>query len=325
MKQKYLLLKGILSLALVFVVLTGCPTEDDSGSSGGGGDAPGGVTVTPDNQRLIVSWTAVSGATGYRVVWGMNITAPPATLTNQNSIEVNAATTTYTITGLTNGNSYSVWAAAKKADNTTYSGYSGIQTATPNASTQAPGKPNVTVTATDSGQLKIDWAAVQYASNYTVRLNTANDIATATTVLANTANLTYTTTAANLSPPTLAYYVWVTATNATPGASGPTHSDPMPGTILDAPLDDTAVEGIWRSSGGATYTFTKGGTNSVVFKEDGSATKGEGTFGYNKPNLTLTITPTGGYAAPPGNMWGNTPVTVSGKTFVVNGVTYTKQ
>ena len=47
MKQKHLMLKGILGLVLVFVVLTGCPTDSDSGSNngGGGGGAPGGVTV----------------------------------------------------------------------------------------------------------------------------------------------------------------------------------------------------------------------------------------------------------------------------------------
>jgi hypothetical protein len=319
MKQKYLLLKGVLGLALVFVMLTGCPTDGDSGSNNSGGGAPENVTVAPDNQRLIVSWNAVTGAAGYRVVWGMNITEPPAALTNQNSNEVNGTTITYTIANLQNGNSYSVWVAAKKADNT-YSDYSGIKTATPNPSTQAPAKPVVTVTPTDDGQLKIDWQAVQYANNYTVRLGTTNDIASAAAVQ-NTQNLTYTTTAQNLSLPALNYYVWVTAINTTAGAGGPTHSDPVQGTILDAPLDSTAVIGTWTSSGGATYVFS--GTNSVVFKEDGSATKGEGTFTYNKPNLTLNLTASGGYQGP--NDWNNGNVTVSGKTFTINNVTYTKQ
>jgi hypothetical protein len=323
MKQKHLILKGVLGLALVFVVLTGCPTDSDSNSNnnGGGGNVPEGVTVAPDNQRLIVSWNAVSGATGYRVAWGMNITEPPATLTNQNSSEVNGITTTYTIPNLQNGNSYSVWVAAKKADHN-YSSYSGMKTATPNPSTQSPGKPLVTVTATDNGQLKIDWQAAQYANQYTVRLGTTIDPMYAEIVLEETRNLTYTTTADDLSPPVLIYYVWVTAINTTQGADTPTSSDRVQGTILDAPLDSTALIGTWTSNGGATYTFS--GTNSVVFKEDGSATKGEGTFEYDKPRITLNITASGGYQAPA--VWnGDEELTVNGKTFTINNITYTKQ
>ena len=251
----------------------------------------------------------------------MNITEPPATLTNQNSGDINGTTTTYTITGLTNGNSYSVWVAAKKADNTTYSGYSGMKTATPNQSTAAPGKPVVTVTPTDDGQLRIDWGAVQYASSYTVHVGATNDIASATSVAQNLTALTYTASRPQ-GVTSLTFYVWVSAINTTQGANNATtHSEPEAGTILDAPIDSTAVIGTWRSSGGATYTFS--GTNNVVFKEDGSTTKGEGTFGYNKPSLTLNITASGGYQAP--NAWNNGQVTVNGKTFTISNITYTKQ
>ena len=65
-----------------------------------------GVTVVPGNAQLVVTWTAVSTATGYTVQWmssgqGYNIGDRQATVTP-------GSTTRYTIPGLTNGTEYTV-------------------------------------------------------------------------------------------------------------------------------------------------------------------------------------------------------------------------
>ena len=65
-----------------------------------------GVGVVPGNAQLVVTWTAVSTATGYTVQWmssgqGYNIGDRQATVTS-------GSTTRYTIPGLTNGTEYTV-------------------------------------------------------------------------------------------------------------------------------------------------------------------------------------------------------------------------
>jgi uncharacterized protein with FMN-binding domain len=61
--------------------------------------APTGLAVTPGNATNALSWTAVTGATGYRVY--------------RNGTQVGTpSTTTYSDTGLTNGTSYSYYVVA---------------------------------------------------------------------------------------------------------------------------------------------------------------------------------------------------------------------
>ena len=65
-----------------------------------------GVGVVPGNARLVVTWTAVSTATGYKVQWtsggqGYNTGDRQATVTT-------GSTTSYTIPSLTNGTEYTV-------------------------------------------------------------------------------------------------------------------------------------------------------------------------------------------------------------------------
>ena len=65
-----------------------------------------GVSVTPGNAQLVVTWTAVSTATGYTVQWtssgqGYNSGDRQATVTS-------GSTTSHTITGLANGTAYTV-------------------------------------------------------------------------------------------------------------------------------------------------------------------------------------------------------------------------
>ena len=70
-----------------------------------------GVTVDAGNARLVVNWTAVGNATGYTVQWK---SGSQNYNTNRQATVTSGATTSYTITGLTNGTAYTVQVIATR-------------------------------------------------------------------------------------------------------------------------------------------------------------------------------------------------------------------
>ena len=75
-----------------------------------------GVTVASGNARLLVNWTEVSNATGYKVQWKSG-TESYNTGTRQATI-TSGSTTSHTITGLTNDTEYTVRVIATRTDAT---------------------------------------------------------------------------------------------------------------------------------------------------------------------------------------------------------------
>ena len=65
--------------------------------------APTGVTATPGNGQVTISWTAVSGATSYNLYWAL---APGVTPLSIGVTKITGATSPYILTGLTNGTVY---------------------------------------------------------------------------------------------------------------------------------------------------------------------------------------------------------------------------
>ena len=129
-----------------------------------------GVGVVPGNAQLVVTWTAVSTATGYTVQWmsggqGYNTGDRQATVTP-------GSTTRYTIPSLTNGTEYTVRVIATRtgADD---GPPSDEMTGTP----RVPPPPPVTDLAQVMGvgvvpgnaQLVVTWTAVDNATGYTVQ------------------------------------------------------------------------------------------------------------------------------------------------------------
>ena len=149
-----------------------------------------GVGVAPGNAQLVVTWTAVSTATGYKVQWtsggqGYNTGDRQATVTS-------GSTTRYTIPSLTNGTEYTVRVIATRtgADD---GPPSDEMTGTPRV---PPPPPPVTNLAQVLGvgvvpgnaQLVVTWTAVSTATGYTVQwtsggqgYNTGDRQATVTT------------------------------------------------------------------------------------------------------------------------------------------------
>ena len=132
-----------------------------------------GVGVVPGNAQLVVTWTAVSTATGYTVQWmssgqGYNIGDRQATVTT-------GSTTRYTIPSLTNGTEYTVRVIATRTgadDGPPSDEMTGTPTVPP-----PPPPPPVTDLAQVLGvgvvpgnaQLVVTWTAVSTATGYTVQ------------------------------------------------------------------------------------------------------------------------------------------------------------
>jgi hypothetical protein len=123
----------IASVAKTISYWTGSEYVTLGGSSSGGGgvtpDAPTGLTGTAGDSQISLSWTAPavvgsSAITGYSVEYTPSGGSPTAVNTGSTS-------TSYTLTGLTNGTAYTVRAAAKNAAGTgTYTAASSAITPT---------------------------------------------------------------------------------------------------------------------------------------------------------------------------------------------------
>ena len=131
-----------------------------------------GVGVVPGNAQLVVTWTAVSTATGYTVQWisggqGYNIGDRQATVTS-------GSTTRYTIPSLTNGTEYTVRVIATRtgADD-------GLPSDEMTGTPRVPPPPPPPVTDLEqvmgvgvvpgNAQLVVTWTAVDNATGYTVQ------------------------------------------------------------------------------------------------------------------------------------------------------------
>ena len=126
-----------------------------------------GVSVTAGTEKteqLSVSWSTVTGASGYKVQWKSR--AQSFSSSRQNTVS-GESTTSSTITGLTDITAYTVQVRATKtnADDGTWSG---TATGTPNA--PLPGQvTGVALTTPAASQINVSWSAVSEATGYKVQ------------------------------------------------------------------------------------------------------------------------------------------------------------
>src|SRR5207247_1243344 len=125
--------------------------------------APGNLTATAGNAQVTLSWTAVSGATGYNVKRSTSSGGPYTT------VGPNVTPTSFTDSGLTNSTTYYYVVTALTAGGESVN--SAQVSATPVA---APGAPsNLTATA-GNAQVALSWTAVSGATGYNVKPSTSS-------------------------------------------------------------------------------------------------------------------------------------------------------
>ena len=245
--------------------------------------APTGITVTPSNQTLAVSWTApaTGGAdiTGYTVTADNGIDTPSACTTD-------GTTTTCDITGLTNGSAYSVSVSATNAMGTTPS--AGSVTGTPATTPDAPRSLSVAV---GNGSLTVTWSAPTFnggatISAYTVTADNGVDTPSTCTVTdgSNACTLTGLTNGSD-------YSITVTATNAQGEGSATEAVTATPATVSDAPTAVEAISGDSMITVNWTAPADTGGADITRY----TATAYAPGYGYSSCNdvtgaLTCDIT-----------------------------------
>ncbi|MHB8910895.1 MAG: fibronectin type III domain-containing protein [Syntrophales bacterium] len=130
-----------------------------------------GVTATPGNGQVTISWTAVSGATSYNIYWSTTSGVTPA-----NGTKIANATSPYVQSGLTNGVTYYYIVTA--ADNAGESTPSPEVSAMPSV-TPAPAAPTDVTATPGNGQVTIAWTAVSGATSYNIYWSTTSGVAPA--------------------------------------------------------------------------------------------------------------------------------------------------
>ena len=246
------------------------------------------TTSSPGNAAVTLAWTAPS-TTG-----GAPITGYVVLRTGTKVATVVATTTTYKVTGLTNGTSYSFTVEAVNAigDSTA----SNAKTATPEPT--APGQPTHVSATPGNGQATVTWTAAStngspitlYEVTSSPRASTCTSTTTSCTVtnLTNGTSYTFTVTATNAigtgpaSSPSNAVTpsgapgrpanVSATAGNAAATVTwtaAPTNGSPITGyTVTSSPGGKTCTSSstsctVTGLTNGTSYTFTVTATNAI--------------------------------------------------------------
>jgi len=150
---------------LVCVLLAGCA----GGYGGGGGNqnapaTPTGLTATPGNAQVSLTWNASSSATGYYV--------KRSTTSGSEAQIATVSATSYTDTGLTNATTYYYEVSAYNSYG--QSANSNEVSATPTAPLTAPAAPTGLQATPSDTQVSLTWNASSGATSYHVKRSTTN-------------------------------------------------------------------------------------------------------------------------------------------------------
>ncbi|MBV9285051.1 MAG: fibronectin type III domain-containing protein, partial [Acidimicrobiia bacterium] len=276
---------------------------DDVALTGTGATAPGtptAVSATAGNGQATVSWTAPPD--GGSTIRSYTIT-PYAGGVAQPSTTINGSppATTATITGLTNGTTYTFTVTATNGIGTG-SASSPSNAVTPSAPT-VPGTPTNVTAAPGNGQATVSWTAPSDGGS-TIRSYTIIPYAGGVAQPSTTINGSPPATTATITGLTngTTYTFTVTATNGIgTGLASSASNTVTPAAAPGAPTGVTAVAG----NGQATVSWTA-------------------PFDGGSPINSYTITPyVGSTAQPSTTITGSPPATTATVTGLTNGTSYT--
>lgn len=215
-------------LLLAFALfLSGC--GDGGGPSGGSGKpaTPKGVTVTPGDRSVTVTWDPVPGATSYTIYY--------TTDTGATGVIENVKGSPYVVTGLENGVTYtfSVTAVNSKGE----SGTSDAQSSRPSP---APTYPRDVSAAGGNNQITVTWGPVPDATSYTIYWSTSPGVKKGTgTEIANAVSPYVLTGLQNGRT----YYIVVTAVNGIGESAESAEQAVTPRSAVQPPPSPTGISG----------------------------------------------------------------------------------
>jgi fibronectin type 3 domain-containing protein len=261
----------IIGLLLSSVVLAGC------GLTG----APTGVTATPGNGQVTISWTVVTTVTSYNIYWSTS-----SGVTTSNGTKITGVTSPYTQTGLTNGTTY--YYVVTAVTGTTESVASNEVSASPSAT--ALSAPTQITATPGSNQVTLAWLPVGGASSYNIYYSTTTGVTTVNGTKIADVTMPYVQT--GLTNGTTYYYV-VTAVNTTgeSAASPQVSAIPALNPALAGPTGVTATPGngqatiLWTAVTGATSYNIYYSTNPNVSTANGTRITGVTTPSYTQTGL----------------------------------------
>ena len=216
--------------------------------------APSGLTASPGNAQVVLSWNVVSSAVSYNIYRGTTNGGPYPTLVH------NVTTNSYTNTGLTNGTTY-YYVVTTVTTTGEESSYSSQAYATPIA---PPSAPTGLLVQLGNTQATLSWSASATATSYNVKRSTVNGngystVGTVTGLSFNDSGLVNNTT----------YYYVISALNA--GGESPNSSQvvltpsanlPLAPAGLVALADNQQIKLSWSASSAAISYNVKRSTIS---------------------------------------------------------------
>lgn len=225
------------------------------------------MSATGGDSQVSVAWSAVSGATSYKLYYRVGEGASPSDTAVPASM---VSGTTATVTGLTNGVAYSFAFVAYKDTGRTAA--SSIASATPSAFPEGSVPANVSATG-EASKIRIEWDAVDGATSYAIywsnasgfSLDTANEISGILSTSYTHAGLTNGT----------AYYYVVTAVKASGESAASAQAEAVPATVVyvggrrNTGTANDYVAGYWKNGAWkALHAYYESTVTAIVASGD---------------------------------------------------------
>lgn len=164
-------------------------------------------SATSQDSQLAISWTALARASSYQLAYNTSDSVTGATLSEDIA---GATTTSYTINGLQNNQTYFVFLRAKNSAGV-YTDWSPSVSATPQAASEVPAAPDAPTILAGDGQIEVSWTGVINANSYVVAYNTVDNASTASVFGSPTTETSMVVTGLTNDVP---YYIFVKAVNS---------------------------------------------------------------------------------------------------------------